>query len=376
MKRIALRMLALALALALTAGLSVTAFADPGFAPGQSYVRDDSQEKVFAVAVKSGADESPEALRDRLLEAGYDAYVYDNNGAVGVLCGKYRDVADARAAKDAMSEALEDLSVVTARAWLPAEAVDAFEAGPQEASAFEEKAAEAGTAETAADDAPKSPAADAPAATPKPRKASSWQDTEGSSVYAVSLSASKDLAYAEGIVARMQEKGFDAYILENGSGYQVLSGKFHDICDALRYRDCIWSNTDRTDTYIATVTVPEDEIAAFTEIYERDGLPGKIKADLEKPTGAFYRETKGDTLAFTVQFSAGTSFSGAERNRDNMSAAGYPAFVYECSRIYEVMTGAFYNREDAEALCEQLHANTAESDAYVTRAWLPSGMVK
>lgn len=372
MKRFSLRLLALALALALTAGLGATAFADPGFAPGQSYVRDDSQEKIFAVCVKGGPDESAEALRDRLVEAGYDAYVYDNNGAVSVLCGKYRDVADARAAKDAMGEALADVSTVTARAWLPAEAVDAFEAGPQEASAFEEKAEES----AAAEDASKSPATDAPASTPKPRKASSWQDTEGSSVYSVSLSASKELAYAEGIVAKMQEKGFDAYILENGSGYQVLSGKFHDICDALKYRDCIWSNTDRTDTYIATVTVPEDEIAAFTEIYERDGLPGKIKADLEKPTGAFYRETKGDTLAYTVQFSAGTSFSGAERNRDSMSAAGYPAFVYECSRIYEVMTGAFYNREDAEALCEQLHENTAESDAYVTRAWLPGSIVK
>ena len=174
----------------------------------------------------------------------------------------------------------------------------------------------------------------------------------------------------------MPEKGFDAFVIESAGSYQVLSGKFHDICNALKYRDCIWSNTDMTDTYITTVTAPEDEIQAFTEDYEKNGLPGKIKANLEKPTGAFYREADGTVCAFVVQFSAGTSFSGAERNRDAMTAAGYPAYVYECSRVYEIMTGAFYNQADADALCEEIKANTAESDAYVTRAWLPAGIVK
>ena len=350
------RLLAFALLLTMAASLGATAFAD-SYAADQSYVMDKSGERVFAVRVVS--DEEPEAMRDALLAEGYDAYLYENSGRTDVLCGKYRSGVEANAAWEEMRGELKDARVLMSTAWLPGDAVDAFEAGPiaEEEPAEEEK--------KQAESKPE-----------KTRKTSSLQDTEGTQVYSVALSASQDLSYAESLVAKMEKAGFDAFILQEGANYRVLSGKFHDICNALLYRDCIWSNTDRTDTYIATVNVAQEDIDAFTEEYEKNGLPGKIKDNLEKPTGAFYREKNGQVLAYTVQFSAGTSFSGAERNRDAMSAAGFPAFVYECSRIYEIMSGAFYNKADAEAWCQKIKDNTAESDAYVTTAWLPSKIVK
>ena len=362
------RLMAFALMLVMTASLGAAAFAD-SYAADQSYVMDKSGERVFAVRVVS--DEEPEALRDALLAEGYDAYLYENSGRTDVLCGKYRSGVEANAAWEEMRGELQDARVLMSTAWLPGDAVDAFEAGP----IAEEKPAE--TEEPA--EAEKPAAEEKKQAESKPektRKTCSLQDTEGTQVYTVALSASQDLSYAESLVAKMEKAGFDAFILQEGAGYRVMSGKFHDICNALLYRDCIWSNTDRTDTYIATVTVAQDEIDTFTEDYEKNGLPGKIKENLEKPTGAFYREKNGQVLAYTVQFSAGTSFSGSERNRDAMSAAGFPAFVYECSRIYEIMSGAFYNKADAEAWCQKIKDNTAESDAYVTTAWLPSKIVK
>jgi len=343
---------AFVLMLAVLASLGTMAFADAGYTPDQRYVQDKSLESVYGVKVGSGTEEDCAALRDKMLEAGFDAYIYEYSGKIAVLCGKFREFEEVNAYREKIAEAVEGVRTNIGCAYLPAEAIEAFEDGPQEI---------------------------APAETAQPkttRKTSSWQDTEGSQVYSVSLSASQDRSYAESLVEKMEKAGFDAFILEDGANFRVMSGKFHDICNALLYRDCIWSNTDRTDTYISTVTVPADEIEAFTEDYEKNGLPGKIKDNLEKPTGAFYREKNGQTLAFTVQFSAGTSFSGAERNRDAMTAAGFPAFVYECSRVYEIMSGAFRNKADAEAWCQKIKDNTAESDAYVTQAMLPSSIVK
>ncbi len=346
------RFSAFLLALAIVLTLSAPAYAEGSYAADQSYRQDRSQESVYAVKLLPTGEESCEALRDRLLKAGFDAYLYEAEGKTAVLCGKFREMTDALAYRGEIGESVEDVKVFISSAWLPAEAIDAFEAGPQE-SAPEETAQPATT-----------------------RTTCSAQDTVGSEVYTVALSTVQDISYAEALVEKMQKAGFDAFIQENGNSFRVMSGKFHDICNALLYRDCIWSNTDRTDTIIVTTTVDESEIEAFTEDYETNGLPGPIKDNLEKPTGAYYREKNGQVLAYTVQFSAGFSFSGAERTRDAMSAAGFPAFVYECSRVYEIMTGAFYSREAADAYCQKIKDNTAESDAYVTTAWLPKSIVK
>ena len=338
------RLSALVLALVLLAGTCPAAFAEGGDAVPY-YEHDTTQDKVYAVRVGGGTEEECARLLETMQVAGFDAYLYESSGRLSVLCGKFRDAKDAKPYRERIQSAAVGVETFLGRAWLPAEAIDAFE-------------------ETLKNETVSKP------------RTSSWENTEGSSVYTISLSMSKDRDYAEGIVAHMEERGFDAYIIESANGYQVLSGKFHDICDALRYRDCIWSNTDRTDTYITEVTLDESEIDAFTERYALEGLPGKIKDNLEKPTGPFYREANGDTLAYVVQFSAGTSFSGAERSRDAMTAAGYPSFVYECSRIYECMTGAFYNREDADAYLQNFQDDTGRYNAYVTRAWLPAGIVK
>lgn len=353
------RLLAFALMLVMTASLGAAAFAD-GYAADQSYTAQKDGQKVYAVCVSGEEGEEPAALRDRLLEEGYDAYLYESGETIRVLCGKFRSMADARSSRDTLN-ATGQFKAHVLFAWLPAEAVEAFEAGPlpEEEKAEPEKESEEAEAESGKDDA-----------------AASLQSSELEQVYSVALSTVQDSTYADALVAKMKDAGFDAFVLQEGINYRVLSGKFRDICNALLYRDCIWSNTDRTDTYLATISLPKAEVQSFLDDYEQNGLPGKIKENLEKPTGAFYREKNGQVLAYTVQFSAGTSFSGAERSRDAMTAAGYPSFVYDCARVYEIMSGAFSNKADAEAWCKKIHENTSESDAYVTTAWLPSKIVK
>ena len=341
-KRNGMRLLALMLSLAIILAMGVPAFAEGRYAADQSYTQDKSLEDVYTVKLRSTAGESCEELRGRLLEAGFDAFVYVSGDKSVVMCGKFRSLSDAVACREEIDGAVENVKTYLGSAWLPAEAIDAFEAGPQESE----------------------PAAVAA------------QENAESEVYTVALSTLQDRAKAEELVKALQNAGFDAFIQDNGGSVRLLSGKFRDVPSALRYRDCIWSNTSYADTIIVTVPVPESEILAFTEDYEKNGLPGPVKDNLEKPTGAFYREKNGQVQAFTVQFSAGYSFSGAERRRDAMIAAGYPAFVYERGRVYMIMTGAFSNRADADAYCQQIKDNTVESDAYVTTAWLPSSIVK
>ena len=354
-RRKAGRLAAFMLTLVLVASLGVSARAEGSYPADQRYVQDKEQERVSAVRVESLSDLEPEALRDQLLEAGFDAYLYEKNGETSVLCGKFRAFEDVLSCCREISGSVKDVKAYLSSAWLPAEAVDAFEAGPSEPE-------ETPAAQTA------------PA--PTKRRTSSWDDTVGTQVYTVALSSSQTPEYAQAICEKMEKAGFDAFVLEENGSYRVMSGKFHDICNALKYRDCIWSNTDRTDTYITEVTVDEEAIRSFTEDYEQNGLPGKIKNNLEKPTGPFYREADGKVGAYVVQFAAGTSFSGAERSRDAMTAAGYPSYVYECSRVYEIMTGAFSSKSDAEAYCQKLKDDTGNTAAYVTRAMLPAGMVK
>ena len=121
------RLLAFALLLAMTASLGAPAFAD-GYAADQSYQMDKSGERVFAVRVVR--DEEPEALRDALLAEGYDAYLYENSGRTDVLCGKYRSGVEANAAWEEMKDRVKDARVLMSTAWLPKDAIDAFEAGP------------------------------------------------------------------------------------------------------------------------------------------------------------------------------------------------------------------------------------------------------
>ena len=335
MKHTMMKLLAAALTLALLLPLAVPASAEGPWAAEQSYAEDRTQEKVFAVRIESD-EEEPDALRDRLLDAGFDAYLYEDAYRVYVFSGKFRDSADARAYKTELAEALDGVKLYTSRAWLPGEAVAAFEA------------ASAGVIESGAE----------------------------VSVYAVVTASSNDRRQAEAICETLRDKGFDAFLHEDNGMYQVLSGKFYDMAGALNYRDCVWSNTDRKDPYVTQVTVSEAAVDAFDYDLTGRGLPGPIKDNLEQPTGAFYRERDGEVQAYTVRVSAGTSFSGAERSRNAMLDKGYDSFVYEYSRLYAIMCGAFSNQADAEALCEDIRANGGRPGAVVASAWLPTSIVK
>ena len=213
MKQLRMRMFALILTLGILASLGASAFAEAAYPADQRYEKDPAQEKAYAVLVGSGSEEDCAALRDRMLAAGLDAYLYDIGGNLSVRCGKFRSYEDAAASRDQIRESGEGVSAVIGLVWLPAEAIDAFEAGPQEA----------------------------PAETPAPRTRTtcSLQDTEGTQVYSVALSFSQDFAYADALCDKMEKAGFDAFILEENGGFRVMSGKFHDIFNFQFNNACI-----------------------------------------------------------------------------------------------------------------------------------------
>ena len=104
-----MRLLSFALTLAIVLTLGVSAFAEGSYAADQSYTQDKSQENVYAVKLRSAVGESCEELRDRLLAAGFDAYLYETDGKTVVMCGKFRSMTDAVACREEISEAVSGL---------------------------------------------------------------------------------------------------------------------------------------------------------------------------------------------------------------------------------------------------------------------------
>ena len=144
------------------------------------------------------------------------------------------------------------------------------------------------------------------------------------------------------------------------------------LCDG----ESIHAYTSNNPTaFVVNTWVPEKAIKAFEDVFSASCLVRERNRDVEtyweRPTGRFYRaRTDGYTKVFTVQFSAGTSFHGSERNRNAMEALGYPAFVYKKNLQYRTMTGMFFDQPSAEAYGAVIRS-TGQTDAFVTMANVP-----
>ncbi len=199
-------------------------------------------------------------------------------------------------------------------------------------------------------------------------------------VYTVQVSAGP--LYEGAVKRRMQmlNAGYDAFIYEKDGLYRTMCGKFRDRETAVLYSESIHVTTDRSEAYVTHASLPEDAIVSFAAVFYRNDTSHNYKTlgetYWEKPSGDFFRASEENTVkVYTVQFSAGPSFSGAERNRSKMMSYGYQSFVYKKNLMYRVMTGAFWSEEEAKKYCEQIHQNTDQQDAYVTTALLPEWYV-
>lgn len=197
--------------------------------------------------------------------------------------------------------------------------------------------------------------------------------------YTVQVSASKDYSGARTRCNQMLQKGYDSYLYYVDEYYRVMCGKFHSSEEADHYRDHICSNTDRERAYVTSVYLPDWAYRDFYNIYQSDPYnnQGESYTAWEQPTGPYYdgNLAASTKTVYTVQISAGSSFSGEEAHRDELIAFGFDAFVYKSAGRYRAMSGMFSNRSDADARCNAIKAYTSEQDAYVTQVEIPTSYV-
>lgn len=205
------------------------------------------------------------------------------------------------------------------------------------------------------------------------------QDSSLTWGYTVQVTASKDYNGARSRCNQMLNKGYDSYLYHVDEYYRVMCGKFYSSEEADHYRDHICSNTDRTRAYVTNVYLPDWAYQEFYRIYQYDPYnnQGDPYTPWEQASGPFYdgNIAASTKTVYTVQISAGSSFSGEEAHRDELMALGFDAFVYKTGGGYRAMSGMFSNRADAEARCRAIKAYTDEQDAYVTQVDIPTSYV-
>ncbi len=202
-------------------------------------------------------------------------------------------------------------------------------------------------------------------------------DASATRVYSVQVSISSDRSAMEQRRDKMLELGYDAFVYKYEGRYKAMCGKFRTQEAALDYCEDIHHNTDRGSAYVTNAYLPESAVKDFENKYKGNEVPEPPSGGYgwEDPSGLYYNAdayTGPTTTYYTVQFSAGTSFDGAERSRDAMIAQGFDSFVYKIDKKYRIMSGIFTNKSDAEALCERIKTETDRTSAYVTTIALSS----
>ena len=439
-KRVPVRtLLVLVLLLAAFASLSSAALA--AFSKGQYFTEDTKQTKVSTVQVFAGRDFVQAAdCRDDLLAAGYDSFVYQTGSVYRVMCGKFRNAADAEAYCTQILNTTNYAAYVT-EAYLRSSVIQVFEntyraqtqtpvsgggsiivsiptstpaPTPVANGGYTMPYARGNQGNTGYTgptngfvqynngyNQPQNgqvyngyPQAQAGQAYVQPQN--SWPvelrlfnmpftrgqyfeyDASKTKVFSVQVSTVTRLEEAQSIRDGLLNSGYDSFVYRYQGNYCVMCGKFRVLYDACAYSESIHANTSHSHAYANNSYLPEEDVRRFEELFygsvtinSQDSRAHETM--WEKPSGPFYRGNAGDTVkVYTVQFSAGTSFSGSERNRDKMIAQGYPAFVYKVNLSYRDMTGMFFDSAAAQSYCDIIKANTDQKDAIVGTAQLPS----
>ena len=108
MKKLMRSALALLLAVLMTASLAATALAEgPAgiYTDEQYYEADESQETYYTVQVSAGCNlDGAQRVRQTMLKAGFDCFVYYVDGMYRVMCGKFQHKEDALRYRDLIRE--------------------------------------------------------------------------------------------------------------------------------------------------------------------------------------------------------------------------------------------------------------------------------
>ncbi len=216
------------------------------FDSDQFYVADYSRTKVCTVQIAASKSLSAsESVRNKMIKAGYDCFVYQYEGKYRIMCGKFRDYSDAEDYLNKIVKNTEYTSAYINNAWLPEWAVTSFE---DEYWGY------------------------------WPDDDTDWwywfedgqyyeADYNQTKVYTVQVAATKYLSGAEKIRDEMMGYGFDCFVYKYDGNYRIMCGKFDSYSEAEVYQKSIVKYTSYSRAYINNAWLPYYAVIHFQDVY-------------------------------------------------------------------------------------------------------------
>ena len=212
------------------------------FESGQYYVADYSKTKVCTVQIAASRSLSnSESVRNKMIQAGYDCFLYQYEGKYRIMCGKFREYADA---EDYLRQILKYTDYSDAyinNAWLPEWAILQFEEEYWNGIWSTPIWYEEGQYYEA--------------------------DYNQTKVYTVQVAATKYLDGAQAIRDEMYNYGFDCFVYRYDGKYRIMCGKFYDYSEAEAYQKSIVKYTDYDSAYINNAWLPHYAVEYFLDVY-------------------------------------------------------------------------------------------------------------
>lgn len=233
------RLLALTLAALILAALPGAAWAAGSRYPENQYFEEDSSLiKGITVQVAAFKDlEGAQQSQRRMLEAGYDCFLYFEGSNYRVMCGKFRGSAAAARYRDAIRSSTDRDQAYLTNVYLPEWAFREFE-------------------EIYRTD----PVNSSQTNTTGGKTTGPYYDGDGAgerrTLYTVQLSRGSDLLGQEERRDGLIAAGFDAFVYKRGGGYACMSGLFGSEADAQLRCDAIKNYAGESEAKVTRAEFP------------------------------------------------------------------------------------------------------------------------
>ena len=243
MSRFWRRLPALLLAVLILAALPGAAWAAGFRYPDNQYFEEDSSLiKGITVQVAAFKDlEDAKQNQSRMLEAGYDCFLYFEGNSYRVMCGKFRSSAAAAGYRDSIRSNTDREQAYLTNVYLPEWAFREFE------EIYRTDPLNSSTQAYTAGGKATGPYYDGDGA------------GERRSVYTVQLSRGSDLHEQEERRDGLIAAGFDAFVYKRGGGYACMSGLFGSEAEAQLRCDAIKNYAGESEAKVTTAELPQSQ---------------------------------------------------------------------------------------------------------------------
>ncbi len=240
MEHRARRLLALFLMILCLGACSAAVLADGTRYPADQYFEKNTDlTKGVGVQIVAYKDlNAARTLRDKMLELGYDCYIYHQDDHYRLMCGKFRDSETAKHYRDYICSHTDRTGAYLTNVYLPEwayvefeqiYATDPFNTQGEPFTAWEK---------------PTGPYYDGDSA------------AETRLVYTVQFSSGTSFPDQERNRDRMTAQGFDSFVLKYNGEYLAMSGMFSSYAEASARCQAILQYTDDTDAIVKLVRIP------------------------------------------------------------------------------------------------------------------------